>query len=119
MAEVFAWFEKSRKKSFDRSWRDRHRLLLSLEILEPRQMLAADGLGGFVPLVTAENACEQVCDGVALFPHWNQEQGPCCDESDGSVERDEPKQVYLEEMAKDVGELFEIDDRDTWWLEGD
>jgi hypothetical protein len=119
MSEFFAWFEKSRRKSSDRSWRGRRRLLLALEILEPRQMLAADGLGGFVPSLPPEQVCAQVCDGVVLVPYWNQEQGACSDESLGVSDRDGATQIYLDEIAEEIGELYEIEDQEDWWLDAE
>jgi len=115
MSDFFAWFEKSRKKSSERSWQDRHRLLLAIEILEPRQMLAGDGLGGFVPAASTDYVCPQVCDGVVLVPHWSESEEARVERSDGLADRDGPMRIHLEEIADEIGELFEIEDRETWW----
>ncbi len=119
MTDFFAWFEKSRKKSSDRSWRDRHRVLLALEVLEPRQMLAADGFGGFVPMNPVEHVSDQVCDGVFLVPFWSEEHVARGDETCGSVDRDGPTQICLDEITEEMGELFEIEEQEFWRLDAD
>ncbi len=119
MTDFFAWFERSRRKSSDRSWRGRHRLLLALEILEPRQMLAADGLGGFVPMLPTDHVCAQVCDGVVIVPSWNAEQAAPSDESGGLFDSDGPARIHLDQLAEEIGEVFEIEDQESWWLDAE
>lgn len=119
MIEFSTWFERWRKKNSDRSWRDRHRMLLAFEVLEPRQMLAADGFGGVVPLAPAEQVCEQVCDGVTLVPFWNSGVGASDDEIGGLRDHEGPTRVYLDDVAEEVGDLFEIDEPETWWPDGE
>jgi len=90
-----------------------------LEILEPRQMLAADGFEGFLPVSLGEHGFTQAPDSVVFSSYWDSDREATIDEIGRLADRDGPALVYLDRIAEEVGELFEIEDAETWWLDGE
>jgi hypothetical protein len=115
MKVLLDWFGKRRKRA---GLRGIGRLALAVELLEPRQLLAADGLG-FI---------------TGLGPNWHPD-GP----TDGhsaviqSVDYDAgwetassrqaqagtPELVFLDELVEQLGEMIEIDNAKPWSCDGD
>jgi hypothetical protein len=82
-------------------------------------MLAADGFVSFFPVSPIEHAYTDSPENVDGPLHWNGGRGAGGQQSRGLADRDdEPMLVYLDEIAEEVGELFEIEEPDNWWLEG-
>ncbi len=115
MAGLLDWFGKQRKRVGSRHV---DRLALAVELLEPRHLLAADGLG-FI---------------TGLGPSWHPD-GPTdwhpavvhsADCGSGrhaaqsrEAEASAPELIYLDELAEQLGQVTELDSTEPWSCESD
>jgi hypothetical protein len=116
MSRFFTWLKNWASAANDGRSRDRRNMLPSMEILEPRQMLATGSFMVFDMLEASEHVSWGVEDSV-VFSSFRQDEGcVAAAQSERSVERDCREFVYLGELADEVGDLFEIEDEEHWWL---
>ncbi len=116
MSRFIAWLKNWTNPAGDHPSASGRNLLPAIEILEPRQMLATGSFAVFDVLETAEQVHWHV-EGSMLFSSFRPDDGAIAGaESDRSVEHDSREFVYLGELADEIGDLFEIDDEERWWL---
>jgi len=116
MSRLLTWLKNWANAGDDRFSRDRHKLLPAMEILEPRQMLAANSFVVFDVLDVSEQVHWNVDDSMLFSSFWQGDGSVAGAESEASMERDGREFVYLGELADEVGDLFEIEDEEHWWL---
>jgi hypothetical protein len=106
MFPLFRWLENWRKPSPPYPGRPGAKVL-GLEVLEPRQLLAGDVCGCSGSSMVLPDPPDLPDTAAVVFTSWDQESIP-------AALADTPELVYLEDIAQQLGEAFEID-ADTWW----
>lgn len=117
MSRFFNWLKSWANDGNDQLSRDRHKLVPAVEVLEPRQMLAANNFLVFDVLETAEQVHWHVDESMVFASFWQDGGLVSGAESDASTDHDCREYVYLGELADEVGDLFEIEDQERWWLD--
>ena len=115
MTGLLDWFGKRRKRVGSRHV---DRLALAVELLEPRHLLAADGLGfitGLGPSWLPDSPTDwrpavlgSMDDGLGQHDAQNCE-----------IEANAPELVFLDEVAEQLGEVIEMDGAEPWSCESD
>ena len=92
------------------------RLVLALEILEPRNLLAADGFGMMDILDAAWQPADFVQEGPATLPATG--RGDRLPQTESSLSRKAaPELIYLDQVAEELGEVAELEADDSVWRE--
>jgi hypothetical protein len=118
MAALISWFYREGQRICARRSGGFERLVLALEILEPRHLLAADGFGMMDVLDVAWQPEVPVEEGPAALPttgcgaRLSHFQG-------GLAHGDSPEIIHLDQVAAELGEVIELDGSDSLWHDDD
>ena len=114
MAAFMGWFCRQGRRICSGRSGGFDRLVLALEILEPRHLLAADGFGMMDILDVAWQPEAFVQEGPAALS-----AAGCGDRlahAQGSLpHKGSPELIYLDQVANELGELTELESGDSVW----
>jgi hypothetical protein len=96
--------------------------MLALERLEPRQLLAADGLAVIEFVDAAGQSGGAVVEGPAALPvsDWSPDAGRDSSAQQSSAQQHRAaalEEIDLEQVADELGELIVWEVDDYWWCE--
>jgi hypothetical protein len=114
MAGLTGWFWREGRRICSRRPSELDRLVLALERLEPRNLLAADGFGMMDVLDLAWQPEAVVQEGPAQLP-----AGGCVggrsDVQGGLPCEAAPELIFLDRVAEELGEAVDLDTDDAVW----
>lgn len=120
MGKLSSWFEGPQRRRNDRGNGQKFHAILTVELLEPRQMTAGDVIGEFT--VTIDIPFELIGYAAEVGDaSRDQVIGPLpaetADFGDEAGDMEAVRRIYLEEIVREIGEAFDLEvETEDWWF---